>query len=72
MMRFAKRLLVVAVLTAMCSPMLGCGDAVGASRADMKRQSRRARLYDKQMLVDDFALATLTHRPFRNTRWVMD
>jgi hypothetical protein len=72
MMRIAKRLLVVAILTAMFSPLLACGDAVGASQADMTRQRRRAELYDKQMLVDDVALLTLTHRPFRNTRWIMD
>lgn len=72
MMRLAKKLLVVAILTAMFSPLLACGDAVGASRADMTRQRRRAQLYDKQMLVDDVALLTLTFRPFRGTRWVMD
>lgn len=71
-MRLMKRLMLVAVLAAILSPMLGCAEAVGASKVDMKHQFRRAMLYDKQMLVDDLALATLTHRLLRTTRWVLD
>jgi len=72
MKRFARRMVAVVILAAMCGPMLGCADAVGASKADMNRQYRRVKLYDNQMLVDDLALATLTHRPLRLTRWVLD
>ena len=71
-MRLLKRFFLVAVLAAVLSPALGCAQAVGASKADMQRQFQRAMLYDSQMIVDDFALATLTHRPLRTTRWVLD
>lgn len=71
-MRLMKRLMVLALLAAMLSPMLGCAGAVGASKADMRREFRRVMLYDKQMMVDDLALFTLTHRPLRTTRWVLD
>ncbi len=71
-MRLMKRFLLLAFVTAIFSPALGCAPAVGASAADNKRQYKRTMLYDKQMLVDDFTLATLTHRPLRTTRWVLD
>ncbi len=71
-MRLMKRFVALALLAAMFSPMLGCAEAVGASKADMRREFKRAALYDSQMIVDDFALATLSHRPLRTTRWVLD
>ena len=71
-MRLMKRFVALALLAAMFSPMLGCAQAVGASASDMKRQFKRVMLYDKQMMVDDLALATLTVRPLRTTRWVLD
>ena len=71
-MRLMKRFLMLALLAAMFSPMLGCAAAVGQSRADVARQFKRSFLYDKQMLVDDFALATLTRRPLRTSRWIMN
>lgn len=71
-MRLMKRFVALALLAAMFSPLLGCAPAVGASSADMKRQYKRVMLYDRQELIDDLALATLTVRPMRTTRWVLD
>lgn len=71
-MRLLKRFFMLALLAAMFSPMLGCAAAVGQSPADVKRQFKRTVLYDKQMLIDDLALATQTRRPMRTSRWVMN
>ncbi len=70
-MNVAKKLLMVALLAALSVPVLGCA-GVGSTPAENKRAIARIIDYDKRMLYDDWALATLTRRTLRTSRWVID
>ena len=70
-MNFAKKLLMVALLAALAAPVLGCA-GVGSTPAENQRAITRIIDYDARMLYDDWALATLTRRTLRTSRWVID
>ncbi len=69
-MNFAKKLLMIVLLVAMMTPVIGCG--VGTNVAENTRTLDRIAYYDSRMLVDDVSLLMLTHRTLRTSRWVID
>ena len=69
-MTIAKRLLLLVLVVALSTPVIGCG--VGSTQADQDRMVRHVADYDARMLVDDFATFTLLHRPFRGSRYVVE
>jgi ABC-type uncharacterized transport system auxiliary subunit len=63
-----KRLTVLIVLFAALA-IAGCG--VGSTQQETWRQVSRVANYDARMMVDDLSLLTQTHRPLRNSRWIL-
>ncbi len=69
-MKLFKKLLMIAFVAAMVSPLTGC--SVGRTKEENNRTLRRVADYDGRMLVDDTALFFQTNRPFRGSRWVIE
>lgn len=70
-MKLTKKLLMVALLAALTVPAIGCA-GVGSTAAENRRAIARIVDYDARMLHDDLALAALTRRTLRTSRWVID
>lgn len=72
-MRAIKTLVLTVLLAVMLvMPAIGCGDGVAQTKEDWARSTRRCFRYDKQILMDDLALITLTNRPQRLSRFILD